>query len=130
MTLESDVNHMLRTLTRKELNAYTVSYNELVKQGNTGHVDEILWDAILQVGGEWPSSSSSASGPTWVSDCMEYSLDCAWDGTTSGSGSTCAECVASLPDCATVCAGLGGFASCGYFCSGAPFCGCCCDFVP
>ena len=136
MTLESDVNHMLRTLTRKELNAYTVSYNELVKQGNTGHVDEILWDPILQAGGEWPSSSSSSSGGGEEFDCSPGCVEVSIYAYQPHD--SCGECFTWLSqfDQESMCNMVGSTAgSCGSYCyqdSGNPslhFCSYCCEEI-
>jgi len=56
MSLETDVQHMLRTLTKKQMNAVAATWNEVMSKGNTGHLDQITWDALLPSYN--PSSSS------------------------------------------------------------------------
>jgi len=47
MSLESDVNPMMRTLTKAELNAFAQTFNDVIEEGNTGHIDEITWDSLM-----------------------------------------------------------------------------------
>jgi len=47
MSLETDVQHMLRSLSKKEMNAVAATWNEVMKKGNTGHLDQIQWDLLF-----------------------------------------------------------------------------------
>jgi len=41
---------MLRSLSKKEMNAVAATWNEVMKKGNTGHLDEINWDGLIELG--------------------------------------------------------------------------------
>jgi len=72
MSLESDLNSIMRSLTKDEMNAFAQTFNDHITEGNTGHVDEIDWDSLLMVNGQYPSSSSAGpSGPSCDPGCVE-----------------------------------------------------------
>jgi len=53
MSLETDIQHMLRSLSKKEMNAVAATWNEVMSKGNTGHLDQITWDALLPSYNPW-----------------------------------------------------------------------------
>ena len=90
MTLESDIDPMLRTLDRPQLNAYIVNYNNLIKRENTGALF-LNWDPMMKVGGEWPSSSS-ASPPFedgWYCTNVDHWSGSSCDGINFANGNEC-----------------------------------------
>jgi len=92
MSLETDVQHMLRTLTKKQMNAVAATWNEVMEKGNTGYISSIFWDSLM------PSYDPTQLYYTYSGMCGYVDEDCTTGPPKSPCGLGCMKFV-NIDDC-------------------------------